>query len=427
MRSVLKQGVALLVVLLVAGGLWLAFFPGAGHVLARLGFAAQTGAGEVSQAGGKPADGAQKPAAASAGAAAGGKGGAGGRGPRITTVVVKPAGTEILNSRVSALGTAAAQSAVTVMPKDSGQVTQVLIASGAKVKAGEVIATLDNQTQQIAFDKAQAANDDAQRSLVRNDALVKSQAVAESQSQAVQLAATMAELNLRTARQDLDDRSIIAPIDGVVGILDVTVGSEVTPQTVFARIEDASVLHVDFWLPERLSGAVALGDLAQMVAVSRPQDVLSGRVVALDNQIDTASGTFRVQAALDNSAGRLRPGMALTVSLDFPGESFVTVDPLSVQWGSDGAYVWRVKDNKVEKAQVRIVQRNTESVLVAGDLAAGDSVVTEGLDGLKAGAEVKIFGAPEPEAATANAAAPNPAAETSAPNHGGKPAAAAGN
>ena len=153
---------------------------------------------------------------------------------------------------------------------------------------------------------------------------------------------------------------------------------------------------------------MAQGALAQMVAVARPQDVLSGRVVAVDNQIDSASGTFRVQAALDNSAGSLRPGMALTVSLEFVGESFVTVDPLSVQWGSDGAYVWRVKDNKVEKAQLRIVQRNTESVLVAGDL------VTEGLDGLKPGAEVKIFGAPDPEPEAASKAGGKPAAAAAA-------------
>ena len=407
MRSGFKQGAALLVVLAVAAGLWLAFFPGAGQMLARWGIGAEPSAAGASQSTGKAAGAAKPPA----GAAAGGRGG---RGPRVATVVVKPAGTEILNSRVSALGTASAQSAVTVLPKGSGQVTAVLIGSGANVAVGQVIATLDNQSQQIAFDKAQAAYADAQRSLVRNAALVKSKAVAESQSQAVQLAATVAELNLRTASQDLEDRSILAPIDGVVGILDITPGVEVTPQTVIARIEDASVLRVDFWLPERLSGAVAQGALAQMVAVARPQDVLSGRVVAVDNQIDSASGTFRVQAALDNSAGSLRPGMALTVSLEFVGESFVTVDPLSVQWGSDGAYVWRVKDNKVEKAQLRIVQRNTESVLVAGDLAAGDSVVTEGLDGLKPGAEVKIFGAPEPEPEAASKAGGKPAAAAAA-------------
>ena len=63
-----------------------------------------------------------------------------------------------------------------------------------------------------------------------------------------------------------------------------------------------------------------------------------------------------------------------------------------MQWGSDGAFVWRYADGKVDRLPVRIVQRNTETVLVAGDIKAGDRIVTEGLDGLKPGAEVQVFG-----------------------------------
>jgi multidrug efflux pump subunit AcrA (membrane-fusion protein) len=84
--------------------------------------------------------------------------------------------------------------------------------------------------------------------------------------------------------------------------------------------------------------------------------------------------------------------MSFTVSMQFAGQSHVTVNPLAVQWGSDGAYVWRVTDGKAEKVPVRIVQRNTETVLVAGEIAQGDSVVTEGIDGLKPGAEVRLSG-----------------------------------
>ena len=82
----------------------------------------------------------------------------------------------------------------------------------------------------------------------------------------------------------------------------------------------------------------------------------------------------------DNTDARLQAGMAFTVVMQFVGQSFVMVDPLAVQWGSDGAYVWRYAEGKVEKVPVRIVQRNTETVLVAGEIAAGDSIVTEGLD-----------------------------------------------
>lgn len=421
MRALFKQIFALGVVLVIGAGLWLALSPNAAPVLARFGLggasvaAAEQPAG-AQKAGGKPPGAQGSPGAAPAGRAGGGRGG------RTAVVVVKPASSAVLNDKVQALGTAAALASVSVAPQGSGKLTQVLIQSGATVQVGQVIAKLDNSAEQIALDKAQIAFDDAKQTLDRNAALVKSNSVSAAQVQAVELQSQQAELSLRSAQRDLADREIVAPISGVVGILDVTAGSDVTPQTVIARIEDSSVLRVDFWLPERLSGAVAAGDTVQMVPVSRPQDTYSAQIAALDNQIDAASGTFRVQALVDNAKGTLRPGMALTVSLRMKGDRFVAVDPLSVQWGSDGAYVWRVVDGKADKAMVRIMQRNTEAVLVAGDVAEGDQVISEGLDGLRVGGDVKIFGAPEPDSAPdASKGNGNGKAQ------GGKPAAPAGN
>lgn len=429
MRSVFKQIVASAVVLAVGFGLWLAFSPGSTVVLARFGLVAEQGQAQTGQApAGRPKDG-------NKGGGQGAGQGGGGRGPRVATVVVTPAGTAILNDKVSAMGTAAARSSVSVLPKSAGQLTQVLIGSGALVAAGDVIATLDSSAEQLALDKAKLAYDDAKRTLARNDALVKSNQVAETQSQAVQFAASVAELNLRVAKQDLADRNITAPIAGVVGILDVSVGNGVTSQTVIARIEDSSVLKVDFWLPEQLSGKIAVGDNVEMVAVAHPQDVLSAKVSAVDNQVDAASGTFRIQADLSNAERDLKPGTALAVSLKFKGDSFVAVDPLAILWGSTGAYVWRVVDGKAQKSLVRIVQRNTEAVLIAGDVSVGDVVITEGLDGLKDGAEVKIFGAAEPEKADASTdqstaghvAGDKPPERGKQAKPGRKPAATAGN
>ena len=66
--------------------------------------------------------------------------------------------------------------------------------------------------------------------------------------------------------------------------------------------------------------------------------------------------------------------------MKFPGDSYPSVDPLAIQWGSDGAFVWVVREEgKARRTPVRIVQRNTENVLVAADFGAGDVVVTEGI------------------------------------------------
>jgi RND family efflux transporter MFP subunit len=114
-------------------------------------------------------------------------------------------------------------------------------------------------------------------------------------------------------------------------------------------------------------------------------------VSAVDNRIDPTSRTLQVEAQIANDDGKLRPGMSFSVSMTFPGETFPSVDPLSVQWSSKGAYLWRYVDKKVEKVPVQIIQRNSDGILVKADLKEGDQVVTQGVQQLTAGATVRLL------------------------------------
>jgi hypothetical protein len=101
--------------------------------------------------------------------------------------------------------------------------------------------------------------------------------------------------------------------------------------------------------------------------------------------------------------------MSFQVTMEFPGDVFPAVDPLAVQWGASGAFVWVVRDGKAVRTDVRVIQRNTDTVLVEAEIFPGDIVVTEGVHAVRNGAPVTIArtnGIPEP----APAAAATPAA-----------------
>jgi hypothetical protein len=100
-----------------------------------------------------------------------------------------------------------------------------------------------------------------------------------------------------------------------------------------------------------------------------------------------------VQAEIENKDDAYRPGMAFRISVAIAGESHPSVDPLAIQWGSDGPYVWLVRDGKASREAIRILQRNATSVIV--DLAArpGDLVVSEGVQALRPGAAVDVSAA----------------------------------
>ena len=391
-----KQALLSLVVLALIGVAWYLYFPGAHDVAARFGISfGDTATGEDG------GDGPRGP----------GGPGFGGFGGRTTQVVVEPAESRIINDELTALGNAASLHSVTVTPQVSGMLKEVLVTSGSEVTAGEVVARLDARSQQIAYDRARLSHTDAKTTLERLRQLRAANAISESQVQAAELALSNAELSLRSAELDLQNRAITAPISGRVGIIEVDAGNVVTTQTEIATIEDRSALIVSFWVPERLMGALALGDAVSAVPVALPQADVTGTVTAIDNRVDTASGTFEVRAEVPNPDDRLRAGMSFTVSMSFPGDRFVAVDPLAIQWGSDGAYVWRAMDGAAVRTDIRIVQRNTENVLVVGDLAEGDPIITEGLEALRDGQAVAIAGGlPAEEVQTTSGAARGDAA-----------------
>jgi RND family efflux transporter MFP subunit len=109
--------------------------------------------------------------------------------------------------------------------------------------------------------------------------------------------------------------------------------------------------------------------------------------------VERDSRTLEVRAKIPNETDQLRPGMSFSVVMRFPGDTYLAVDPLAVQWDSDGSYLWKLVDGKVQRTAVRIVQRNPETVLVEAALEPGDEVVTEGVLALREGASVTVAGA----------------------------------
>ncbi len=315
------------------------------------------------------------------------------------TVMAQDAAPQVMRDIVTAIGTARAVRSVTLTPGVAGKISTLAVASGDYVTAGSLIAELDSEAARIALDRAGFLVADARATLDRLTRLQRSGSTTETLVQEAELALQTARLDLRDAEFALSQHRILAPIDGWVGILAAEVGKQVDPGTELTRIEDRSSLLVEFRVPERIVGRIAAGDPVSATPLADPALELSGTIRALDNRVDETSRTLLVQAAIANGEDRLRPGMALRMTLAFTGESHPAVDPLSIQWGAEGAFVWAVRGGKALRLPVRILQRNSDAVLVDGDFQPGDLVVTEGVQALRPGSEVQL--APQDGAAPA--------------------------
>jgi RND family efflux transporter MFP subunit len=381
----LKQLLVSLTVVVVALAGYVLFVPGANDTLARFGINLPAAAAtpETSTPGGQQA--------AAGGRPAGGAGGGRRGGAREMVVVTAPVVEAIINDKLAAIGEGAASRSVTVMSPAAGTLVELLAQPGDIVEAGAVIGRLDADAEQIAFDRATLALQDAEATLVRTQELAAGNAATNVQLSTAQLAVNNAKLELQDAELALKRRTISTPIGGTIGLYQVTAGNALTAQTIVTTVEDTSEILVSFWVPERYAPAIAAGMPLDASAVALPGITMKGVVAAVDNRIDPASRTLKVQARIPNEDGRLRPGMSFSVAMSFPGEAFPSVDPLAIQWASAGSYVWRYADGKVERLPVEVIQRNSDGILVRGDIAPGDQVVTQGVQQLTAGASVRLL------------------------------------
>ncbi len=289
---------------------------------------------------------------------------------------------------VEAVGTAEAIKSVTLYPAVADEVTAVNFVPGQKVQKGDVLVTLDDRRQRVAVRRAELQLEEAERVLKR---LVDSRgmgAVTESELDTARTARDLAKVTLDEAKADLDDRHIVAPFTGYVGLTDVEVGDRITTTTVITTIDDRSELFVNFRAPE---SAVTLLFSEKEVTLQpwSSRDVsLTADIAQLDSRISNTDRTMAARALLDNARDQYRPGMSFRVKINLKGDRYAAIPEAALLWGATGAYIYKAVDGKAERVDVSVHQRLRGTILVNGDLASGDLLVAEGIQSLREGQEI---------------------------------------
>jgi RND family efflux transporter MFP subunit len=390
-----KQAALSVLLLFIGLGFWVYMSPAAGQRLVGLGFPEPLVALVSSSQGDGPADGQSGQGATRQGQGQGqnqqgSNQGGQRRGAQPILVATEPVTIGTVNDRLGAIGDGEAIEAVTVMPQASGMIAEILVASGQAVKKGDIIARLDREEQVIMRDLAAVALRSARE---KAESYGNLQSFSRLDVLDAQIAEEQAQLQMTTAELNLKRRDIVAPINGVIGIIGVSVGDNVTTGSPIVSLDNRQQLLVDFWAPERFAVAVKPGMPVEATSVARPGQTFSGAVEAVDNRVDEASRTIRIRARIDNPDDLLRAGMSFNVVMRFAGDRYPAVNPLAVQWDGEGSFVWQIVDDKSVKTRVRIIQRNSDRILVDAPLKDGDIVAVEGLQRVREGGAVVVAGA----------------------------------
>jgi membrane fusion protein, multidrug efflux system len=288
-------------------------------------------------------------------------------GDRPVPVMVATVDQRTMPIYLNALGTVTAYNTVTVKSRVDGQLIQVAVREGQAVRKGQLLAQIDPSPYAAALaqaegtlvkDQAMAANAraEAQRYTALADAGVVSKESQQSQvASAGQAEGSIAsdQAAIEAAKVNLEYTKITSPIDGVVGLRQVDPGnivhaSDTTGLLVVTQLQPIAVI---FTLPEdQLPQVVALSKGGRSLAVeaydrSNTTHLASGKLLTLDNQIDTTTGTVKVKAVFDNKDESLFPNQFVNIRLilqDRPDS--LVVPAAAIQTGSQGNYVFLVKE-----------------------------------------------------------------------------------
>ncbi|MBC3767422.1 efflux RND transporter periplasmic adaptor subunit [Neptunicella marina] len=311
---------------------------------------------------------------------------------RPANVVVQALTFEPEQTNLDAVGTAEGFKSVNIYPAAADKVTAVNFVPGQHVNKGDVLIELDARRQIVAVQRAEIELKDAERSLKRlldsqNNGAVTQSAIDDARTQR-----DLAEVALKAAQADLQDRHLRAPFSGILGLTDVEVGDRITLQTLVTSIDSRQKLYVNFKAPEtalKLLKDSASISLEPWTEVGRK---LEAQIAQIDSRVDQQDRSLRVRALLDNSEDEFRPGMSFKVNLTLLSQPYAAIPEAALSWAATGAYVWLAKDNKAYKVDVNIKQRLRGKILVEGNLQPGNALITEGIQQLRQDQPLRIAG-----------------------------------
>ncbi|MGU9829690.1 efflux RND transporter periplasmic adaptor subunit [Pseudomonas sp. LF242] len=314
---------------------------------------------------------------------------------------------------IDALGTVTPTRSVTVVTQVDGILSSVEFKEGQHVSKGQVIARIDDRAlkAQLAVAKGTLAHDqavlsNAQRDLARYRDLVKagstSQQTLDTQASLVQQQqGTVAadQGNVQNLEVQLSYCTITSPVDGVVGLRLVDPGNYVTTASttgivVITQMNPATVV---FAVPEDDLGAInqamSHGSVTVLAYDRNKKSLLAtGALLALDNEVNTSTGTIKVKAQFDDSGNALFPNQFVNARLKADTLSQIAVVPTrAIQHGSKGDFVFVVNGNKASLRTIKTGPSTGDvSAVLDNGVKAGEQVITEGADKLDDGSAVKV-------------------------------------
>lgn len=336
--------------------------------------------------------------------------------PRVVPVVTAAISEGDMDLYLNGLGTVTAFYTVTLKSRVDGELMRVHFSEGQVVQQGDLLAEIDPRPYQVQLAEAegQLARDEAalwgsEADLKRYTSLRANGTITQQEIDAATAIVKQNEGAIKIDRGRMDDAKlqltyakITAPISGRIGLRMVDPGNVVHANDSggLAVITQLQPIAVVFTIPQdeitRVQRQLKSGQKLTVEAWNRglTTQLAVGTLQAIDNQVDQSTGTLKLKAIFDNQDELLFPNQFVNARLLVDTrKKAITAPTAAIQRGPDSAFVYVVKDDStVELRNVKTGPTEGDRTAIDSGAAAGELVVTEGLDKLQPGAKVAVQG-----------------------------------
>lgn len=311
---------------------------------------------------------------------------------KAVAIVAVEARLMTFRDRVEALGTLRANDSVTITAVVADKISSINFQDGDRVEKSQILAEMVTTEERALLEEARSTMEEAQSQFERTKSLSTRRLTPETVLDQKRRDFETAKARLAATEARLSDRILRAPFAGRMGLRTVSVGALVAPGDVIARLEDDSVMKLDFSVPSTFISTLRPGLEIQATARGYDGETFRGKVASIDNRVDEITRTIRVRAVLPNPDRRLVPGVLMNIDLfKNPREAVAVKEEALVPIGTD-TYVFVVDQEKkiAERRRVQPGSRRPGLIEITTGLQPGELVVTDGTIKLRPGASIEL-------------------------------------
>ncbi|RZB38267.1 MAG: membrane fusion protein, multidrug efflux system [Desulfobacteraceae bacterium Eth-SRB2] len=316
----------------------------------------------------------------------------------VTTATAK---NDSWESFLTAVGSLEAVQGVVVTAELKGKVVRIAFEPGILVETGDLLVQQDTSVESAQLRAAEAEVALAKINFKRSKELVAAKTISQSDFDNADAKFKQAVAQADNIRAIIGKKTIRAPFAGRLGIRQVNLGQTLNEGDEIVSLQFLDLLYVNFLLPQQRLAQVYPGLAIRLTTDAFPGQVVSGKITAINSQVDAATRNIRIQATVENPAELLRPGMYVNVWVVLPDRIEVLAIPAtSVLYAPYGDSVFVVEKKKNDANEpsglvlnqkfVRLGEKRGDYISVVSGLKQGETVVSTGAFKLRNGQAVVI-------------------------------------